>query len=373
MSDVVIIGAGAIGLLTARELSAEGLGVTLIERGACAGESSWAGGGIVSPLYPWRYSDAVTALALQAQHSYPTLCASLLEETGIDPEFEPCGLLMLEAEDAAEAMHWARRSRRSMQKAERKVIYELEPRLSEDFSRGLWMPDVANVRNPRLCRALQQSLTRIPQVKLLEHTQVEGFEHDGDCIRAVQVRGPNGSARIAAGQVVVCAGAWSGTLLRDLSLELPVEPVKGQMLLYEMEAPQLRCMILHKGRYLIPRRDGRLLVGSTLEHQGFDKHPSNSALESLRESAARMLPMLEGLPVKQQWAGLRPGAPGGIPFIGALPGFRNLFVNAGHYRNGLVLAPASARLLADLVIGRAASLDPAPYAPVRRIQADRPG
>ncbi|MCY1368913.1 Glycine oxidase [compost metagenome] len=179
--------------------------------------------------------------------------------------------------------------------------------------------------------------------------------------RVVGVSTAEGEVR--ADRVVLAAGAWSGELLGLLGMSLPVEPVKGQMILFKCAADFLPAMVLAKGRYAIPRRDGHILVGSTLEHAGFDKTPTTDALESLKASAFELLPQLADAELVGHWAGLRPGSPEGIPFIGPVPGADGLWLNCGHYRNGLVLAPASCRLLADLMLGRAPIIDPAPYAP----------
>ncbi len=366
-SDFQIVGGGVIGLLTARELALAGATVTVIERETCCSEASWAGGGIVSPLYPWRYSAAVTALASQAQVSYPGLCAALLAETGIDPEHEVTGLLMLDAEDAPEALRWARTAGKPMSEWQDSALYLHEAGLAAGFRHALWMPGIANVRNPRLGRALTASLRRHPRVTLLEHTRVLGVDWVAEKgvrrVRALQLEEAGGQRRLSASQVIVAAGAWSGRLLEQAQIRVPVAPVKGQMLLYETPRRLLHSIVLHAGRYLIPRRDRHILVGSTLEYADFDKTTTQEARESLRASAIAMLPALADLPVKQHWAGLRPGAPQGIPRIGTLPGWDNLHVNAGHFRNGLVLAPASARLLADCLLGRVPLIDPAPYAP----------
>lgn len=166
---------------------------------------------------------------------------------------------------------------------------------------------------------------------------------------------------------MLAAGAWSGELLASLGLTLPVEPVKGQMILYKCASDFLSCMVLAKGRYAIPRRDGHILIGSTLEHEGFDKTPTESALDSLKASAVELIPALADAEVVGHWAGLRPGSPEGIPYIGKVPGFEGLWLNCGHYRNGLVLAPASCQLFADLLLGHKPVIDPAPYAPTGRI------
>lgn len=352
-------------MLLARELIASGASVHLVERGESGREASWAGGGIVSPLYPWRYSDPVTALACQAQASYPQLAASLLEETGIDPELSVCGLMMLDADDHEPAMAWAARQHRQMFELDQLQIRNREPLLNKAHQRALWMPDIANIRNPRLMKALKASLQSSPRVRFSEGTEVLQFDRAGERVTGVQVRQGASHATLDASNYIVCAGAWSGDLLAKLRVSLDVAPVKGQMLLYKSDSALLSSIVLTQGRYLIPRRDNHILVGSTLEYMGFDKTASNEARVSLQTSAENLLPALRQLPVVAQWAGLRPGSPGGIPFIGRIPDYQNLYVNAGHFRNGLVLAPASARLLAGMLTGKTPFIDPTPYDPAR--------
>ncbi|MES3009123.1 MAG: glycine oxidase ThiO [Pseudomonadota bacterium] len=363
MSEFLIIGGGVIGLLMARELASAGAEVTVVEQGRCCQEASWAGGGIVSPLYPWRYSAAVTALAFHAQRAYPLLAAQLLDETGIDPELERTGLLMLDAKDAGEALRWASEHGKALYPVEPAFLYAREAGLAPGFSHGLWMPDIANIRNPRLGQALESSLRRNPRVQIREQTQVLSLQTQQHKVSQVQVMQQGAIATLTAERVIITAGAWSGGLLAALGVTLPVVPVKGQMLLYRPSQRLLNTIVMTDGRYLIPRRDNHLLVGSTLEHSDFDKSTTEEALLSLRRSAEALLPALANCRVERQWAGLRPGAPEGVPFIGRVPTIDNLYVNAGHYRNGLVLAPASAQLLADILLGREPSIDPAPYDP----------
>lgn len=360
----IVIGAGAIGMLSALQLAWAGEAVVLLDTGQAGAESSWAGGGIVSPLYPWRYSSAVSALAHWSQDYYPGFGRRLLDETGIDPEVHVTGLYWLDLDDEAEALAWARREGRPLFPVDAADVYRNVPVLGGGFARAIHMPGVANVRNPRLIKALRAALAAMPNVELREHCPVAGFVQDGGRIRGVTTA----DGEIRADRVVLAAGAWSGELLKTLGLVLPVEPVKGQMILYKCAEDFLPSMVLAKGRYAIPRRDGHILVGSTLEYAGFDKTPTDNALESLKASAEELLPALKDAEVVGHWAGLRPGSPEGIPFIGEVPSHPGLWLNCGHFRNGLVLAPASCQLLADLMLGREPIIEPAPYAPAGRLQ-----
>ena len=366
MSDFLVLGGGVIGMMLARELADAGAEVTLVERNQCAQESSWAGGGIVSPLYPWRYPPEITALAAYAQDFYPQLAAELLEETGVDPEFSQQGLLLLRVADQADALAWAEREGRDVETVDAAFLYEKEPDVAPGFDQALWMPKVASVRNPRLGQALRASVQQRTNIRLLEDTEATGiFQEEGE------VLGVRGRQMVfAARRTVICAGAWSGPLLQELGLQTSIKPVRGQMLVFKAEPGLLNRVVLMDGRYLIPRRDGRILAGSTLEYVGFDKQTTEDALYSLRETACQLLPALKTCEVEHHWAGLRPGSQDGIPYMGPVPGYQNLFVSAGHFRNGLVLAPAATRVMADQLLRREPLLDAQPYQPAVRLAAD---
>nr|WP_298059317.1 glycine oxidase ThiO [uncultured Halomonas sp.] len=359
MSDFLIIGGGVIGMMTALQLADAGQQVTLVERGECGQESSWAGGGIVSPLYPWRYSPAVTQLSRWSEGVYPSLALRLLEETGIDPEYRQKGLLYLNVDDAEKALQWARQLGKPLERVGAEFVHAKEPGVAMVGDSALWMPTLGSVRNPRLAKALKARLAAMPQVTLKEQCEVSGFIQTGGTVEGVMTsQGP-----LNAGRIIICGGAWAAQLLALLNVQLPVRPVKGQMIAYQAPKGLVQRVVLKDGRYIIPRADGLLLVGSTLEETGFDKTTDEAALASLKQSAEAIVPALAACPVAHQWAGLRPGSPEGVPFIGALPERPNVFVNAGHYRNGLVLAPASTHLLVDQLLGREPLIDPAPYQP----------
>lgn len=357
MQRVVIIGGGVMGCLTALELLESGLDVCLIERRKTGQEASWAGGGIVTPLYPWRYSQPVSALAEWSQARYPQLCRELLAHTGIDPEFSPCGLIWLDHAEQDVALQWAEQQGKPITAVEGDFIYQQIPSLAPGFDQGMWQPQLANVRNPRLMAALSARLQQFAGFSLLEDTLVGELWVEGGRVKGVT----HSRGRQEADAVVLAAGAWSGDWLGQLGLDLAVAPVKGQMLIYKAAPGWLPSIVLYQNRYAIPRRDGHILIGSTLEHAGYDTRVTEQALDSLRVSAHTLLPALADMQPVAQWAGLRPGSPEGVPFVGAVPGFEGLWLNTGHYRNGLVLAPASCRLLVDLMRGRTPEIDSGPY------------
>lgn len=354
-SDVLVIGGGLIGLLTAWELAQAGVSVTLVDKGETGHEASWAGGGIISPLYPWRYPDSVIQLAHWSQTHYPHLCDSLRARTGVDPEYTRNGLLILDTEETALAQRWATASGNPLERLDSTSIQELEPNLVPDHQAGLWLPDVAQVRNPRLARALRQALPK--NVRVLEGAEVlELLVRDG---RAIGARTPTNT--LSAGQIIVCAGAWTAELFAQLGAQPEIVPVRGQMLLLYGQPGHIRRIVLKQDRYLIPRRDGRVLMGSTLEHVGFHKTTTVEAREALYHRAIHLFPILSHAVIERHWAGLRPGSPSGIPYIGAYPGIAGLYFNAGHFRNGVVLGPASARLMADIILERPPIVALEPY------------
>jgi len=357
MADFLIIGGGLIGLLTARTLSANGANVVLVERGQLGQESSWAGGGILSPLYPWKYPAAVNELAAWSQARYRQLVEDLEQATGIDAEWTQSGLLVLDGDQHEAALAWAPTFSANVQPVDASAIQRLEPALPVGHQSGLWMSEVAQIRNPRLIQALREDL-RLRGVRVAENTEVTHLLSKKNRIQGVQTE----YSEVIADQVIVACGAWSATLLKELGQEVPVMPVRGQMILFRMQPGQLQHIVLWRGHYVIPRRDGRVLVGSTMEDVGFDKKVTDEARDGLVRAAYDMVPALADAPMERHWAGLRPGSPTGVPFIGAHPKIEGLFINAGHFRNGVVMAPASAQLLTDIMQNQPTMLEARPFA-----------
>lgn len=353
---IVVIGAGVQGLLTAYELALAGEAVVVLEGGS-GRQASWAGGGILSPLHPWRYSDAISRLSVWSQGAYAPLSADLGTRTGISPGYITSGMVVLAA-DVTAAERWA---------AHYEVpLHTLLPHDIDRQVRGIrpqtrdavLLPNISQVRSPRLLKALTAVLTLL-KVEVRAGVWVEGVRVKGGHLSALRTS----VGELPASRCVFTTGAWTRDLLAGTGIDLPIQPVCGQMLLLDGRALSLTRIVLDGQYYLIPRADGLVLVGSTLEHREFDRSTTATARAELTAAAALMLPATANCAVVDQWAGLRPGSPDGVPFIGPHPDIEGLFINAGHYRNGIVLAPASARLVTDVMLGRPPILDPAPYSP----------
>lgn len=357
--DTIVVGGGLLGMLSARELALAGQRVVLLEQGSTGRESSWAGGGILSPLYPWRYDPAVTNLASWSQQHYLQLAHDLISEGCLDPEVTQSGLMILDNHEAIQARCWAVKNNIDLQELGTDRREHLAPEYDwrgvvEQTS--LWMPQVAQVRNPRLAQSLRQSIEK-HAVMVQENSCVSEL-----IIHSQRVAGVQGNFDdLYAHNVVIAGGAWSQQFLPAGNYQMLVQPVKGQMVLFKAMPGVVQHIYLYKDRYLIPRRDGHVLMGSTIEDAGYDKTTTAEVNQELVGLACQMVPALRDYPVVKHWAGLRPGSPNGVPYITEHPEYKGLYFNAGHYRNGVVLGYASARLLADIMLQRPPIVDPADY------------
>jgi len=359
--DVIVVGAGVFGLLTARELSRAGLSVLIVEKARPGREASRASAGILSPLYPWRLRAPLQALAHWSQQYYPVLVDDLRRDSAIDPELVNSGMLVFGDDERQIAQAWARYSARPLDILDPAQVVTCEPALGGSApASAVFLPTVSHVHSSRLMRALTESVYG-SGVPIREDLAVAGLATREN--RVVGVTTADGE--INADRVVICAGAWSGELLAPLGIRGDVRPMKGQVIQFDAPPGLLSRILLNRGCYVIPRRSGAIVVGSTVEDVGFDRDTTDAAREQLQESAARMLPALGNLNVERHWCGFRPATPDELPYIGEHSAIRGLYLNTGHFRHGLTTAPASARLLADIVLGRSPILDPGEYRPCR--------
>jgi len=370
---VAIIGGGVIGCLTAWYLARRGVTVTVLERGRIGGESSWAGAGILCPIHPWLYPDDFTRLVEASLVRYPALSAELREISGISPEWRQSGLLIPEFPDDRRshrqaALEWSARFGWRVESLEPQALRMAEPMLSPDATGGLLWPEVGQIRNPRLLQAVRVAMLKAG-VELLEGAEVVGVRDEGGRVVGVHMAG---GAHLDADHVLLAAGSWSGGLAQRLGLSLPVEPVKGQIVLLKSNPESVRHIIKHDDAYFVPRVDGRILVGASMERVGFARGNTEEVVDALLKSTYRMMPGLIGAEIEQQWMGFRPGTPDGMPYLGPAPGRSGLWVATGHYRNGVALAPITAEVMAGWILGEAPSLGMEAFR-IDRPQRDDPG
>ena len=323
----------------ARELTMRGLSVTLFDKGKLGMESSWAAGGILSPMRPWLEHPCSAELSSEGKACYADFIEELKEETGIDPEFYRSGLLMINESDVEHTRQWA--DENQVLTAENYEDYPSNMRLP---AKSIFLPEIAQVRVSRLLKALHASLIKLG-VTIFENTAITGLEINNARCTSVVTR----SKKYYADSFIVSAGAWSEQILASVNEGIKIKPVMGQMLCVKFPRQQLKTMVLDGGHYFIPRRDGHVLIGSTMENIGFEKETTPSARNELMEWACALWPDIADAEFVKHWSGLRPATDNGKPYLGKLEDYENIYINAGHFRKGIIQAPICARNIADMV------------------------
>ncbi|HSI87481.1 MAG TPA: glycine oxidase ThiO [Pyrinomonadaceae bacterium] len=363
--SILIIGAGVIGLSIARELHRRGAGpITIIDAGhERIGGASWAAAGMLGP-----HAENVTAGVFyddccKSNELYTTFAEDLQEETGIDIELDRCGSTFLAFSDSEAAELEGRHHQMLALGARCTVLqqHELqvrEPLISLHAVLGLHFPDEGCVDNRRLMTALRR-YAEINKIAIVNEVAEEVTYVNGE----TRVRAADGSAH-SAQHTILATGAWSSLIkIRGLHGNVPVKPIRGQMISWA-GARVLHHIVYSSRGYLVPRRGGRVLAGATVEDVGFDSNLSPTAAKELSDAAAEMFPCLGEVEIDDHWAGLRPCSPDAMPIIGAIDGFPGLWVATAHFRNGILLAPNTAELIADAVLLGRDDL-PAAYSPKR--------
>ncbi|MDX8390982.1 MAG: glycine oxidase ThiO [Mariprofundaceae bacterium] len=367
-SRVAIIGGGVIGSLTAWRLKQCGIEPVIVERGRLGCESSWAGAGILCPIQPWLYPDAFTHLIDASLAMYPALQDELIERTGISPEWLQSGLMVPffpddEVNHRQAALDWSQRFDWPVEDLDADQAREHERLLAADSDGALLWPQVAQVRNPRLLQAVHAVLKQ-EQIEVREHAEVVGLRESNGRVCGVKLA--DGDI-LHADAVLVAAGSWSGELSRSLGFSIPVQPVKGQIVLLKSEPGRLRHIVKHDRAYFVPRADGRILVGASMEMVGFSAGNTPNEVNALLNGLSRLLPDLADAPIEHQWMGFRPGSPDGLPFLGPIHARPGLWVASGHYRNGVALAPITAHIISRWMNNETPELDMSCFLPERTV------
>lgn len=353
--DVVVVGAGVIGCSIAYQLARENVKVAVVDKGEVGREASWASAGILSHGNP-SSKNSYARLATSSRAMFADLAAELREATGIDPEYRDSGGLHLifDQEEASAARDYVDQSVSFGIPAEFIAggdIQGLEPALSEQALCAIRFAEDGSIRNPRYVRALAAAAMR-SGARYLAHEQVTGFDRRGAKILSIHIS----SGQMDAENFVLACGAWTNQLGPVLDRNLPVFPSKGQIVLLESQQPRIEHVIHAGDHYLVPRSDGKVIVGATVESAGYDKRPTAAGIGLLLDWALQVAPGLKNATFVDCWAGLRPAPKGGNPFLGRVPGFENLYIASGHNRNGILLSAATGKLIKELILSGDTSL-----------------
>lgn len=365
MADVVIVGGGVVGLSLAYELARRGAEVELLERGRLGGEASWAGAGIVTPASREGAREPIDRLRAESVELTARWSHDLREETGIDNGYRPCGALEVAIEEE-DRQAW-KKSLKAW-KAQGVPAHELEPAeahrrepvLSAHLTGVYHLPTEAQIRNPWHLEALAAACRRRGVALREQSPVVEVLREEG---KVKGLRTPWG--RVEGDRYVIAAGAWAAALLEPLGLKLDAKPMRGQIALLKGPSKVLDHVVWAGHRYLVPRDEGRVLVGSTMEDAGFASYPTAAGIQGLLAFALRLAPGLADLEFEKAWAGLRPGSADGHPYLGLVPGLENLYAACGHYRAGFELAAGTALVMAQLLQGKE------PAVPLDAFRVDR--
>jgi glycine oxidase len=361
--DTLIIGGGVMGCGVALRLAQAGQSVVVLERAIPGAEASSAAAGILAPQAECDAPGPLLDLGLRSRSLYPALAEELRQLTGIDVGFRSCGVLEVAATKEGlakleERARWQERAGLRLERLTASQVRSLEPELTGPIEGALWLADEGQVDNRALVNALSIAAAKVGarfQTGLVRSVWVE----EGRA-RGVELE----DERLEANAVVLAAGAWSALVPGTGGWATQVIPARGQMVQLETRPPLLSRVVFTERGYLVPRVDGRLLVGSTLEFVGFEKRVTASGLRELLGLAVDIAPALAKAPVVDSWAGFRPYSRDGRPLLGPGP-IADLFFATGHHRNGILLAPVTAELVANAVLRRALPLSLEAFRPDR--------
>ncbi|CAN5332956.1 glycine oxidase ThiO [soil metagenome] len=352
-SDVLVIGGGVIGLSIAREFHKKGLRkIAILERGKIGKESSYAAAGMLSPNVESEKIDNFYLFCSESNKLYPNFAAELFDETAVDIEYECRGTLYLafnqaEVSEIRRRFEWQKSAGFEVESLSAMETHKIEPFVSPNILESMFYPNDGQVENRQLLNALKK-YCEINKIEFYENTEIENLLiENGKIIGAATAY-----EKHFAEKVILTTGAWTSFVKAENFTMPKVKPIRGQMISFQT-AKRLFDKVIYSPRgYLVPRRDGRILIGATVEDVGFDKKVTDTGTEFLRETAAEIAPGLANLEIKENWAGLRPVSTDGLPILGEFSGIKNFFIATAHYRNGILLAPLTAKILTDKIVDK---------------------
>lgn len=358
--DVIVIGGGVIGCSIAWRLAQAGLKVTVIERGRVGCEASRAAAGMLSPQGGAESGGAFFELCLRSRAMYREFGQELTEASGVDIEYKDEGTLfvVVEGEDQAEKTKWAQWQLEAglpLEHLSADEILEIEPAVTQSAAGAIFLPQEHQVENRRLMDALEVAIRRAG-VELMEGSEVTAITTGSGRVTGVLC----GGERLPADLVVAAAGTWSSQLLEPLGLNVRIIPALGQMIAVRGRACRIDRVVHSSKVYVVPRRDGRILIGATVEYTGFQKQVTVKGMSYLLSAATQIVPSLEECEIVEAWSGLRPDTIDHLPILGA-SGVNNLTLATGHFRNGILLAPMTAALIAETLINGRQPDEMAPF------------
>jgi glycine oxidase len=360
---VLVVGGGIIGCATAVELARAECRVTVFERATPGAEASSAAAGLLAPIDD-SAETSFARLALASWRLYPDVVRDLQERTGIDVEYVTRGTIYptSAAQKQRDVGAWADIKEFGVELLEGEDVHRLEPALSSTIRHAIFVKGDHWLNNQRLVLAYAQAAAAAG-VELKTGCNVSRLIVEGGRVRAVVTEGE----RIDGDAVLLAAGAWSGELMAGLGLSFRIEPRRGQMIALA-HVPPVVTHCVHGEIYLVPRPSGELLVGATVERAGFQRAVTAEGIAGLLHAAIELVPSLRELPIARMWCGFRPWAPDSLPVLGPWPGVDGLFVATGHFRNGILLAPITARIMTEWITGKEPSLALKDFLPDRFVR-----
>ncbi len=368
-STIIILGGGIIGLSCAYEAAKRGLKVSIIEPGAFGGQASGAAAGMLAPFSEnTEQPDHFFQLCYSSLNLFPAWISEIESITGISTEWVQSGSIHVFQHEAdllpiQSRLQWHNEWGARSELVSQAQLRKLEPHITEDAIAGIYTPGESHVFAPKLAIALEAACSKLGIEMISQAGQLEDLKPSA--VGGASIRMQNMRKARHADQVVICSGAWASQFEQYLGLSIPIHPIRGQICSYEMQEIEIRHIVFSSQAYWVGKKNDRLVCGASEDVAGFDTTTTERGIQRLVRSSAEWFPFLQDRAVAHQWAGLRPATRDGMPLIGTISGMPGIMMAAGHYRNGILLSPITAKLIGDLLEDKAVRLSLGAFAPSR--------